>query len=109
MKDERIMIIGDDEVGRNLLAGDLKKKGYRNIVEKQNLLSITEIKGFHKIFLFKISCEKTLEELGFVSLTLPYLHFIKQDFTKSYDIYDSVGTYKGRTPFGNLKYKLYKI
>jgi len=110
MKDERILIIGDKETGKSLLFEDLKKKGYRNVVEKESLLSITEIKGIDKIFFFRTTCEKTLNVWGFQKLNLPDDQFIKEDYTKSYDIYTSIKNYRIKITSGKIiSYKLYKL
>jgi hypothetical protein len=110
MKDERILIIGDKNTGKSLLFEDLKRKGYINVVEKESLLSITEIKGIDKIFFFRTTCEKTLDVLGFQKLNLPDNQFIKEDYTKSYDIYKCVKNYQIKNIFGTkIDYKLYKL
>lgn len=110
MKDEKIMVIGDSETGKSLLVKDLKRKGYINVVEKENLSSIEDIRDFDKLYLFRNTDEKTLSILGFKKLGLPDDQFIKQDYTKSYDIYNSIKNYYIKLiSERRMIYKVYKL
>lgn len=107
--DTKILVIGDEGTGTNLLVKNLKNRGYKQIVEKHTISSIEEIKGVDLIYMFNISCKKTLFELGFKKLNLKKSFFIKIDFTKGFDRFKPIGTYYANVPSGNLKFNLYKI